>query len=183
LGNLINGTGNIAIGASAGSTFGGSESNNIYLNNVGVTAESNTIRIGTTQTKNFQSGISGVTITGTPVFVSSAGQLGIAASSRRFKENILPISAATVDAFMKLNPVSFTYKTDPDHATQYGFIAEEVEPLLPELVIYDEEGNVLTIASHLMYALLYSQIKKDHDLIHELRTRIENLEQAQGAAA
>ena len=35
---------------------------------------------------------------------------------------------------MKLRPVTFRYNFDPRGATHYGLVAEEVEPLYPELV-------------------------------------------------
>lgn len=47
LSSLLTGSKNLALGSIAGSALVGAESSNIYLANVGVAAESNTIRIGT----------------------------------------------------------------------------------------------------------------------------------------
>ena len=66
--------------------------------NIGVAAESDTIRIGTvdTHTRTFIAGISGVTAAGTavPVLIDTKGQLGTIPSSRRFKEEIQDMGEA-----------------------------------------------------------------------------------------
>ena len=40
---------------------------------------------------------------------------------------------AASDKLMKLRPVSFRYRQDPDAIKQYGLVAEEVERVYPEL--------------------------------------------------
>jgi trimeric autotransporter adhesin len=75
---------NVAVGYAAGynQTTG---SNNIYVGNRGVAAESGVIRIGTssTQTETYIAGIGNAQITGSAVYVTSSGQLGVLASSER----------------------------------------------------------------------------------------------------
>ena len=65
---------------------------------------------------------------GTQVVIDSSGQLGVAPSSARFKDNIKPMDRAS-EAILKLEPVTFRYKKelDPDGVTQFGLIAEQVE--------------------------------------------------------
>jgi len=84
---LTTGSYNVAIGDNAGSNYTTSESSNITINSLGVLAENNTLRIGvSTGTGNqqlnqaFISGINGITVTGSPVFVSSTNQLGTTTS-------------------------------------------------------------------------------------------------------
>ena len=81
------GSSNIAIGKDAGSntTTG---SNDIYIGNIG-TNESDTTRIGTTQTQVFIAGISGATSADSvPVYINGSGQLGTTAShTARFRDN------------------------------------------------------------------------------------------------
>ena len=86
-------------------------------------------------TKAFIAGISGVAVTGTPVVVSSDGQLGVAPSSERFKEGVKPIEEAS-EAILELHPVTFRYKKelDPDGIPQFGLVAEQVEKVNPDLV-------------------------------------------------
>jgi trimeric autotransporter adhesin len=83
------GSNNIALGSSAGVSLTTGDFN-IDIGNSGVADESGTIRIGRAgiQTKTFIAGITGVAVTGSTVLVSSVGQLGVAASSARFKKDI-----------------------------------------------------------------------------------------------
>jgi hypothetical protein len=45
-----------------------------------------------TQRRAFIAGISGTAVTGSPVVVNASGQLGVAASSERFKDEIKPMN-------------------------------------------------------------------------------------------
>lgn len=78
LSTLKTGAQNTCIGFSSGSSYTTSESGNIIVGSgvTGTALESNTIRIGNTQTKCFISGIKSVTVVGSPVNISSTGELG-----------------------------------------------------------------------------------------------------------
>jgi hypothetical protein len=176
LDGLTSGNFNIAIGVSAGTNLVGSESNNIYIGNAGV-SESNTIRIGTVgtggQTAAFIAGISGVNVSGAPVLVNSSGQLGVAVSSRRFKDDIADM-ASDSDLLMKLRPVSFYYKPelDPTHTRQYGLVAEEVAQLSPELVVFDKDGVPQTVRYHFVNAMLLNEVQKQRQLVEAQQSTI-----------
>lgn len=74
--NLVNGSRNVVIGFESGVGLTTNDSNNIIILNSGLAGDNNTIRIGDTQTKNFQRGITGVTVAASaPVAVASTGQL------------------------------------------------------------------------------------------------------------
>jgi trimeric autotransporter adhesin len=164
---LINSSGssNIALGTLAGQNVS-SGSNNILIGNRGAD-ESNTIRIGTTgfQSSTYIAGISDVNVTGVPVVVTSTGQLGIAASSRRFKSDINNIGTLS-DRLLKLRPVSFRYKQateQGEHPLQFGLIAEEVAKVFPELVQYDKQGQPFTVYYHLLTPLLLSEVQRQQE--------------------
>jgi hypothetical protein len=131
------GSTNIAEGYKAGYNLT-TGSNNIDIGNLGVAAESGTIRMGTTstQTKTFIAGIYGTSVTGSTVVVSSTGQLGVTVSSERYKTSIAPMGSYTAK-LTQLRPVTFRLKTDPKGALQAGLIAEEVANVYPELVVRD----------------------------------------------
>jgi hypothetical protein len=78
-----------------------------------VTAESGTIRIGTpsTQTATYVAGISSAKVTGSAVYVTSTGQLGVLASSERYKTAITPMGSDTAK-LGQLHPVTFKLKRD-----------------------------------------------------------------------
>jgi len=81
LDSLLTGTDNIAVGNLSGSSYTSSESSNISIGNTGTVSESNVIRIGTQgsssgqQNKALMAGITGVTAVGSPMAISSTGQM------------------------------------------------------------------------------------------------------------
>ena len=138
--------------------------------------ESNTIRIGTqgTQTKTFIAGISGVAVMGPAVHVSSSGQLGAQASSRRFKDDIKPMDKAS-EAILALEPVSFRYKReiDPDRTPQFGLVAEQVEKVDPALVARDADGKPYTVRYEAVNAMLLNEFLKEHRRVQEQAREIQ----------
>src|SRR5262249_49732750 len=107
--NNTTGRSNIAIGVNAAALVDGGNSNDIHIGSQGATSDNGTIRIGTpgTQKSFFAAGIASATVTGAPVLLDTAtGQLGVASSSRRFKENIQDMGEASRD-LMRLRPVTF----------------------------------------------------------------------------
>ena len=168
---------------------------NIEIGSAGTSDESNTIRIGTqgTQSATFIAGISGTTVSGADVVVSSTGQLGIATSSARYKRDIHDIGGASA-ALMRLRPVSFRYKNDPDETLQYGLVAEEVARVYPELVTHGNNGEIQSVRYLEFAALLLNELQKQsqelaaqrreinalklkHATIHALNARLAALEQ------
>ena len=158
--NNTTGSSNIAVGSSAGFSLT-TGSNNIEIGNVGVAGESNTIRIGTsaTQTSTFVAGISNSPVKGKAVFVGPNGKLGFKASSARFKRDIHYMDQASAK-LMKLRPVTFRYKADPEATLQYGLVAEEVQPVYPELVTYGADGKVDTVLYDQLPAMLLNEVQK-----------------------
>jgi len=158
------GSSNIAVGVNAGSnlTIG---NNNIHIGNVGVAAEANTIRVGMqgTQTRTFIAGISGVAVAGSAVVANANGQLGIAASSERFKDEIKPMDKAS-EAILALQPVTFYYKKeiDPTRTSQFGLVAEDVEKVNPALVMRDEQGKPYGVRYDKVNAMLLNEFLKEH---------------------
>jgi len=78
LDNLVSGSNNIAIGTLAGTNYTTNESNNILLGSFGTVGDSQTIRIGRTQTAAYMEGIYNRSIgaTNAPVFIDNTGKLG-----------------------------------------------------------------------------------------------------------
>jgi len=178
--NNTTGSGNIALGSSAGNNLTTGNSN-IDIGNVGVAAEANTIRIGTTgnQTSTFIAGISGVTVSGgAAVSILANGQLGTITSSRRFKDNIQPMNNAS-ESLLKLNPVTFTYKKELDakNIPQWGLIAEEVAAINPDLVVLDEKGEINTVRYEQINAMLLNEFLKEHKKVEEQNQKISTLEE------
>jgi len=93
--------------------------------------------------------------------VSDNGQLGIAASSERFKKDIAAMGKAS-EAILSLRPVMFHYKTDTKGTPQFGLIAEEVAKVNPALVLADKEGKPYTVRYDQVNAMLLNEFLKEH---------------------
>jgi hypothetical protein len=170
------GTNNISIGVLAGLNLT-TGNNNIDIGNEGLADEANTIRIGTpdTHTATFVAGIRGVAITdGQPIGVNSNGQLGVRASSVRFKEAIKPMDK-TSEPILSLHPVTFRYKKefDPRGKQQFGLLAEEVAKVDPDLVVSDEQGKPFSVRYEEVNAMLLNEFVKEHKAFVEEQHKVQ----------
>jgi hypothetical protein len=180
-GALLRNTGNANIGVGAGAgTLLTAGDNNIYVGNLGVATEDNTIRIGNPQihTATFIAGINGAD-EGSPtaVFINTTtGQLGTTppASSRRFKTEIKPMNQ-TSEAILALKPVTFQYKSDTNDRPQFGLIAEEVAKVNPALVLPDKEGKPYTVRYDAVNAMLLNEFLKARRQIDAQQKQIDSL--------
>jgi Chaperone of endosialidase len=176
------GVNNIAVGLGAGVLLT-SGNNNIYLGNSGGTAtESNTMRLGGVgvQSQTFIAGIAGVPVTGSAVLISSTGQLGIQASSARYKHDIQPMGTRSQGLF-QLRPVTFRYKQDSEGERQYGLIAEDVAKVYPELVTRGATGEIESVRYYEVIPMLLNEVQHQH---RQLATQARQLTtQAQELAA
>lgn len=138
--------GNVGIGSSPSSSYELSVYGDSYLDGgvrvgdglgVGTSDPSSGLYVGSSS--NFYVPTSMSTGTYTSLYISS-GRVYKASSSIRFKENIKELNF-NKDNFLKIRPVSFNYKKefgDPE-LNEIGVIAEEVEKLIPDLVIYENK--------------------------------------------
>jgi hypothetical protein len=167
------GSNNIALGNQAGFNLT-TGSANIDIGNVGVPAEGDTIRIGTTgtQTRTFIAGISGVPVPrGVGVIVGTNGQLGTIVSSERFKENIQPMAKSS-ETLLSLKPVTFHYKSDKTNTPQFGLVAEEVAAVNPDLIVRDKNGEIYSVRYEAVNAMLLNEFLKEHDKVEQLQVTV-----------
>jgi hypothetical protein len=113
----------------------------------------------------------GTPIAGSPVSINSSGQLGVAASSARFKDDIKAMDK-TSEGILALKPVTFRYKQgiDPSRVTQFGLVAEEVEKVNPDLVVRDKEGKPYSVRYDAVNAMLLNEFLKEHETVQELKS-------------
>lgn len=180
LGSLGAGNANVAVGAEAGFDLQNG-SGNVYLAHRGFASESQTLRIGSAQTRAFIAGIRG-RATGSsntvPVVIDENGQLGTVASSRRFKENIADMGDAS-SLLMRLRPVTFQYRDDRNPAgpaVQYGLIAEEVAGVAPGLVVHAADGEVESVFYEFLPPMLLNEMQKQQRSLNAQKARIAELE-------
>jgi hypothetical protein len=167
------GSNNIALGDGAGYNLTNG-SNNIDIGNQGLAGESGTIRIGapSTQGAAYIAGINNSHLTGSTVYVSANGQLGVLASSERYKTAVAPIGARA-GKLQQLRPVTFHLKAEPNGAIQYGLIAEEVETVYPELVIRDDAGQIQGVRYDELAPLLLDEIQQQRRKLTAQAARID----------
>jgi hypothetical protein len=172
------GSNNIALGQNAGFNLT-TGNNNIDIGNAGVGGESGVVRFGTEgeQTATFIAGIrTSPVAVAVPVGITSTGQLGVRASSARYKDDIKPMDK-TSEAILALKPVTFHYKhdLDPDGIPQFGLVAEDVEKVNPDLVARDEQGKPYTVRYEAVNAMLLNEFLKARRQIDAQQKQIDAL--------
>ena len=101
-------------------------------------------------------------------------------SSIRFKGNILDLKYGLVEV-LKLRPVTFKYKSwmNRGSGVHLGFIAEEMERVVPELVNHDAKGLPSGIDYPVVTSLLTRAMQQQQQAIELLSRR---LDEARGGA-
>jgi hypothetical protein len=166
------GKGNIGLGVEAGSKLTDGD-NNIAIGNPGVAGESGTVRIGTpdVHTSAYIAGVAMTPLTtgsAVAVGITPDGQLGVRASSSRYKEKVKPMAKSS-EVILSLKPVTFRYKKelDPEAIPQFGLVAEDVARVNPDLVARDEEGKPYTVRYEAVNAMLLNEFLKEHRKVEQ----------------
>jgi len=187
LGSNTTGNSNTAVGYGAGFTIT-TGSNNTALGafaGKGVTSAFNVICIGNgvlgadVNNSTWIGGIWGETPQSgntAPVVVSDGGQLGIVASSERFKKDIATMES-TSEVILSLRPVTFHYKADAKETPQFGLIAEEVAKVNPALVLPDKDGKPYTVRYDAVNAMLLNEFLKEHRKVEKLEAVLDTVNQ------
>jgi hypothetical protein len=106
------------------------------------------------------------------------GRLGHTAvvSSRRYKEDIKPLAAAS-KALYALKPVSFRLKKEYDEtqALGFGLIAEEVEKVDSALVYRNNKSQAESVRYEMVNAMLLNEFLKEHKKVEQLEGMIASL--------
>jgi hypothetical protein len=108
------------------------------------------------------------------VYVTANGQLGVLASSERYKTEIASMGPST-QKLHELRPVSFHLKSDPKGAVQYGLIAEEVNQVFPELVIRDDAGTIQGVRYDELAPMLLNEVQQQAAEIRDLKQQVAEL--------
>jgi hypothetical protein len=160
------GNDNTAIGSGGGGLISGS--GNVYIG-PDTTAyaddESDTTRIS-----NIYSSVA----TTRAVYIDGDNKIGTLSSSRRYKDEIKPMDAASETLFA-LRPVSFRYKKEVDRsrALSFGLIAEEVAEVDPDLITRDKEGQPQTVRYDAVNAMLLNEFLKEHAKVQQLEASVD----------
>ena len=109
------------------------------------------------------------------VSVTTTGTTYNTTSDLRLKENIEPLVAT--DKLMAMNPVSYNWKADPDGPRSMGFIAQEMQEVMPEAVSADDDEDAMMSMDYgRITPILVSALQDAHRKIEQLEQRIADME-------
>ena len=103
---------------------------------------------------------------------------GTVASDRKLKKNIRPLDQYGLAEVLKLKPVMYDWKEEKRGCNNIGFIAQEFQEVIPELVnetpmLNSKEGETkLGIEYNKMVAVLTNAIQEQQKQIDELKKLI-----------
>lgn len=103
-------------------------------------------------------------------------------SSRRYKQNIVPV-AYGLSAIMRLRPVQYQYNFEKSGVTHVGLIAEEVDEVVPEVVIkhndQDEQtttGKAMGINYQELVPVLIKGMQEQQAVIEQQQKQLDALQ-------
>lgn len=120
-------------------------------------------------------------LTGTTLYLNRQGgnvQVGasvIGSSDKTLKKEIKPLKAGLSEV-LKLKPVSFIWKNDPENDLKFGFIAQDVEKVLNDVVYRNEKTATKGIAYTEIIPVLTGAIQEQQKQIESLEARLAKLE-------
>jgi len=110
------------------------------------------------------------------ISLTTSGTTYNTTSDRRLKTDIQPIADGT-EKLMAMKPVTHTWKADPEADAVHGFIAQEMQEIVPEAVSGDPEGEDMMSMDYgritpVLVAALQDAVKE----ITALKERVAELE-------
>jgi hypothetical protein len=109
------------------------------------------------------------------ISANSSGVTYNTTSDRRLKQDIEPLVAT--DKLMQMNPVSYNWKAEPDGPRSMGFIAQEMQEVMPEAVSTgDDDDAMMSMDYGRITPILVSALQDAHRKIEQLESRIAAME-------
>jgi hypothetical protein len=104
--------------------------------------------------------------------IDSSGVTYNTTSDIRLKQDIEPLEAT--DKLMAMNPVSYAWKADPDGQRSMGFIAQEMQEVMPEAVSTGDD-DMMQMDYGRITPILVSALQDAHKKIEQLAAEIAEL--------
>jgi hypothetical protein len=95
---------------------------------------------------------------------------GVFNSSRRYKHDIQPMEKAS-ETLYRLKPVTFKFNSYWKGTTQYGWIAEDVAEVDPQLVSR-RDGEIMSVHYEQINSMLLNEFLKEHKKVEELQATV-----------
>ena len=102
-----------------------------------------------------------------------------AGSDENYKKDVVGLKSS-ISKILKLRPIQYKYKTEDfpnkkfPNNLQYGFLAQEVRDIYPELV-REDENNLLELNYHQLIPILVQAIQDQNKKIETLESRVAML--------
>ncbi len=171
--NNTTGSSNVFIGYRAG--YNETGSNKLYIDNSNTSSpliygEFNTNRVVINGNSSDNSNNRRLFVNGSIGATSSFNN----DSDRRLKTNIQTIPNA-LDKVLEMRGVTYEWKDGREKGDRMGFIAQEVEPILPEVV--DNANDHYTMQYAPITAVLVEAVKEQQAQINELKIKLQEVEE------
>jgi hypothetical protein len=106
----------------------------------------------------------------------------IQTSDARLKTDIEPLQYGLKE-ILQLRPVSFKWKNEKNSSRKLGLLAQEVQPVIPEVIANDEQNGVLGMNYAELVPVLINAIKEQQQQIDNIQNRINDLKKTIPATA
>ncbi|WP_184710773.1 tail fiber domain-containing protein, partial [Flavobacterium notoginsengisoli] len=103
----------------------------------------------------------------------------IQTSDIRLKQNIKPLNYGLIDV-LKIDPISYTWKSDKFDKVKLGVSAQQLQTILPEIVeVGTDDAKILGVNYADMIPVLINAIKEQQKQIDELKNEIKEMKSKQ----
>jgi hypothetical protein len=106
----------------------------------------------------------------------------IQTSDERLKTDIEPLQYGLKEV-LQLRPVSFKWKNEKNGPRKLGLLAQEVQPIIPEVIANDGQNGVLGMNYAELVPVLINAIKEQQQQIDAIQNRITDLKKIIPATA
>ncbi|MEC3878633.1 tail fiber domain-containing protein [Parapedobacter sp. 10938] len=100
----------------------------------------------------------------------------ITSSDERLKANISGISGNALDLVKQLRPVTYNFKSGSDKQLHAGFLAQELEKVIPHVVSRDDSVGIRGVAYQEIIPYLVEAIKEQQTIIDGLKSRLDRVD-------
>ena len=95
-------------------------------------------------------------------------------SDARLKTNIA-VSPYGLKEVMKMQPVQYNWKTNPTEDLQIGFLAQDIQKIIPEAVVEPANGDPLGMKYAELIPVLVKGMQEQQKLIESQQKQIDEL--------
>jgi hypothetical protein len=100
----------------------------------------------------------------------------IQTSDARLKTNIQPLNYGLKEV-LQMRPVRYNWKSDPTANAKIGLIAQEVQQLIPEVVVGDAKKEMLGMNYAELVPVLINAVKELDQKIEKIEKEIKRIKQ------